>query len=433
MPHDLDVAIVGGGHNGLTAAWYLARAGFRVGIFERRSFVGGAAITEELWPGYRFSTCAHMVHALDPGIQADLRLAERGMVEIPRTGSLVPMPDGDYWGPDDHKSPRNLSLQLTPDETEAERRYADMKRRLCELFAPYRMRPPPTLAEVRSDAAARGDGPFLEDALTRTVRHLRHRYLATRRLRDRHAAESAAIGHDPGALALAYGSIDLAGTGIGRTPHNGYIEGGIGTITSLMRQAVEEAGVAIHTDAEAVSLLHEDGAATGVRLADGTAVTARCVVSNLDPKRTFLRLVPPELTTMQLRRRVSALVTDVSCYKLLAAVDELPHWQAWDGDPALPSRGVVGLGRSEAIVDAAYADCAAGRPAGRADHQLLGAVRARSDLGGGGPAHGLGVDLPGPRQAARHRLGHGARPAWPNDWWIRSPATRRTSADRSST
>ena len=362
MPHDLDVAIVGGGHNGLTAAWYLARAGFRVGIFERRSFVGGAAITEELWPGYRFSTCAHMVHALDPGIQADLRLAERGMVEIPRTGSLVPMPDGEYWGPDDHKSPRNLSLQLTPDETEAERRYADMKRRLCELFAPYRMRPPPTLAEVRSDAAARGDGQVLEDALIRTVRQLRHRYLPTRRLRDRHAAEAAAIGHDPGALALAYGSIDLAGPGSGRTAHNGYIEGGIGVITSLMRQAVEEAGVAVHTDAEATTLLREDGAATGVRLADGTAVTARCVVSNLDPKRTFLRLVPPELTTAQLRHRVSALVTEVSCYKLLAAVDELPHWQAWDGDPALPSAGVVGLGRSEAVVDAAYADCAAGRP-----------------------------------------------------------------------
>ncbi len=194
MSPDLDVAIVGGGHNGLTAAWYLAHAGLRVAIFERRSFVGGAAITEELWPGYRFSTCAHMVHALDPGIQADLRLEERGLVGIPRTGALVPVSGGDYWGPADHESPRNLSLQLTAEETGAE------------------------------------------------------------------------------------------------------------------------------------------------------------------------RLVPPELTRAQLRRRVSALVTEVSCYKLLAAVDELPHWRAWDGDPALPSRGVVGLGRSEASVDAASADCAAGRP-----------------------------------------------------------------------
>ena len=360
MPPDLDAAVVGGGHNGLTAAWYLARAGLRVGIFERRPFVGGAAITEELWPGYRFSTCAHMVHALDRGIQADLRLAERGMVGIPRSGSLVPMPGGDYWGPADHESPRNLTLRLTAEETEAERRYAGMKRRLCELFAPYRLRPPPALAQIRADAAARGDGRLLEHALTRTVRQLRHRYLPTHRLRDRHAAEAAAIGHDPGALALAYGSIDLADGGI--TPHNGYVQGGIGTIAALMREAVEEAGVSIHTSAEAVSLLHEDGAATGVRLADGTEATARCVVSNLDPKRTFLRLVPAELTTARLRRRVSALVTEVSCYKLLAAVDELPRWQAWDGDPELPSRGVVGLGRSEASVDAAYDDCAAGRP-----------------------------------------------------------------------
>ena len=360
MAPDLDAAVVGAGHNGLTAAWYLASAGMRVGIFERRSFVGGAAITEELWPGYRFSTCAHMVHALDPGIQADLRLEQRGMVTIPRTGSLVPVSEAEYWGPDDHESSRNLSLQLTAEENEAERRYADMKRRLCELFAPYRLRPPPPLAEVRAGATARGDVSLLEDALTATVRQLRHRYLPTCRLRDRHAAEAAAIGHDTGALALAYGSINLADSG--KPPHNGYVKGGIGTITALMRQAVEEAGVAIHTEAEAVSLLHEDGAATGVRLAGSTAVTARCVVSNLDPKRTFLRLVPPEMTTEALRRRVGALVTEVSCYKLLAAVDELPHWQAWDGDPAQPSRGVVGLGRSEASVDAAYADCASGRP-----------------------------------------------------------------------
>lgn len=360
MAPDLDAAVVGAGHNGLTAAWYLARAGMRVGIFERRSFVGGAAVTEELWPGYRFSTCAHMVHALDPEIQADLRLDERGMVAIPRTGSLAPVPDGGYWGPNDHESPLNLSLQLTPEETKAERRYADMKRRLCELFAPYRLRPPPTPAEVRADAAARGDGRILEDAMTATVRQLRHRFLPTRRLRDRHAAEAAAIGHDPGALSLAYGSINLADTG--RSPHNGYVQGGIGTITALMREAVEETGVAVHTDAEAASLLHENGAVAGVRLADGTSVPARCVVSNLDPKRTFLRLVPPELTTTGLRRRVSELATEVSCYKLLAAVGELPEWQTWDGDPALPSRGVVGLGRSEATVDAAYADCAAGRP-----------------------------------------------------------------------
>ena len=303
-----------------------------------------------------------MVHALHPRIQADLRLEERGLVTIPRSGALVPTSATDYWGPADHESTRNLALRLSPDETEAERRYAEMKRRLCALFAPFRLRPPPALAEVRARAAARGDAEVLAAALTATVKQLRHRYLPTRMLQDRHAAEAAAIGHDPPALAFAYSSIDFPDAETGRTPHNGYIRGGIGALTTLMREAVEEAGVTIHTDAEVTSVLHEDAVVTGLRLADGIAVRARCVVSGLDPKRTFLTLVPRELTTPALRSRIAALVTDVSCYKLLAAVDALPHWRAWDGDPAAPSRGMVGLARSEAAVDAAYADCAAGRP-----------------------------------------------------------------------
>ena len=182
MSPDLDVAIVGGGHNGLTAAWYLAHAGLRVAIFERRSFVGGAAVTEELWPGYRF------LHLRPHGPRA-------GSGDSGRPSARRARPGGDsphrgtrarvrrrLLGPADHESPRNLSLQLTAEETGAERRYADMKRRLCELFAPYRLRPPPTLAEARAAAAARGDSQILEDALTRTVQQLRHRYLPTRRL-----------------------------------------------------------------------------------------------------------------------------------------------------------------------------------------------------------------------------------------------------------
>ena len=113
------------------------------------------------------------------------------------------------------------------------------------------------------------------------------------------------------------------------TPYNGYIKGGIGA--ALMRQAVEEAGVSIHTNAEAVSLLHEGGAATGVQLADGTAVTARCVVPSLDPKRTFLRLVPPELTTVQLRRRVIPLVTEVSCQSCWRPWTSSRTSIPWDG------------------------------------------------------------------------------------------------------
>src|SRR5437763_14468035 len=117
---DTDVIIVGAGHNGLVAAAYLARAGLGVALFERRPFVGGAAITEELWPGFHFSTCAHMVHAIHPKILRDLRLRERGFEVLYRAPEILVQPDGTYYGPRDLDSPRNLahSDRMTPDQSE---------------------------------------------------------------------------------------------------------------------------------------------------------------------------------------------------------------------------------------------------------------------------------------------------------------------------
>src|SRR5262245_32565748 len=148
---DLDAVVVGAGHNGLVAAWYLARAGLRVHVFERRPFPGGAAITEELWPGFHFSTCAHMVHAVHPRIIRDLRLRERGFEVLEREPTLLLNEDGTYFGPAGHDSPRNLSYadRLTPDEREGLRRLGDFRRTLEAIFAPYRLGPPPSPEAVR--------------------------------------------------------------------------------------------------------------------------------------------------------------------------------------------------------------------------------------------------------------------------------------------
>src|SRR5437867_1774359 len=243
---DTDVAIVGAGHNGLVAAHYLARAGLNVDVFERRPFVGGAAITEELWPGYRFSTCAHMTHALHPKVIRDLRLFERGLEVIPRTFSAQLRPDGTYDAAEEHASPRNRATRLTPAERDADRRYADFKATLRAIFAPYRLRVPPAVAEVRRDLAGTPAAAVFERALMARVSDLHAEFLPTDELRERYAAEVAAIGRDPWALALAYGSINEPDPPTGERPPVGYVRGGTGVLSRLLAAAAEEAGARIH-------------------------------------------------------------------------------------------------------------------------------------------------------------------------------------------
>src|SRR5262245_42525986 len=359
---DPDVAIVGAGHNGLVAAHYLARAGLRVELFERRPFVGGAAITEELWPGYRFSTCAHMTHGLHPKVIRDLRLVERGFEVIPRTFSTILRPDGTYDAAEEHASPRNRATRLTEAERDADRRYAEFKATLRAAFAPYRLRVPPTIAEARRDLAGTPAAAVFERALSARVSDLQAELLPTDQLRERYAAEVASIGRDPWALALAYASIDEPDPATGERPPNGYIRGGTGVLSRLLAAAADEAGARIRVGQPVDRLLGANGAAIGVRPTAGTAVPARVVVSSLDPKRTFRQLVPHDAVSAELRRRVDGLATEVSCLKLLAVVSELPEWTAWDGDPALPGTGLVGLSRSRAEVAAAFDDLEAGRP-----------------------------------------------------------------------
>jgi phytoene dehydrogenase-like protein len=136
----------------------------------------------------------------------------------------------------------------------------------------------------------------------------------------------------------------------------------MGVLTQLLAQAAEAAGVKINVGHEAERFLVEGGEVIGIRLAGGADVRSRAVLSNLDPKRTFLRLFAPQYLDAAFRRRVAGLVTEVSCVKLLAALSELPRWKDWDGDPASPSGGKVGLHRMRSHIAAAWDDMDAGRP-----------------------------------------------------------------------
>ena len=361
---NVDIAIIGAGHNGLVAAYYLARAGLDVHLFERRPFVGGAAITEELWPGFRFSTCAHMIHGIHPKIMRELDLQRRGLTCCLRSGGVIINPDGTYYGPPESDSDRNLALDrhYTDEEREGMQRLGQFTSTLIAMFAPYRLGPPPTLAQVRRDVAGTDAADVLEQAITLRLSELHVKFLPTQRLRDRYAHAGKSVARDPLTLHLAYSSIDQPEPETGEKPPYGYPQGGVGTVSRTMREAAEQAGATIHVDRGVESVIIEMGRTVGVKLSDTTRVEARAVLSNLDPKRTFLKLIEPACLNREFRERVESLKTNVSCTKLLAAIRELPKWKDWDGDPDFPYTGSVVLGLSPQHTDAAYDDLEAGRP-----------------------------------------------------------------------
>ena len=364
MSHDTDAIIIGAGHNGLVSAFYLARAGLKVTIFERRPFVGGACITQELWPGFKFSPCAHLVHALHPKIVRDLQLRERGLEELPRGGGIALTEDlKHYWGPEDFNSTRNLTLQLTEAERESSRKAGEFEYELKRVFAPYRLGPPPTLDQVRKDIAGTLHAEILEQALALTQFQLWDEWGFTDNLRDRSAGHLAPVGRDPSGMSLAYYSINFPDEETGERSPSGYIRGGMGAISELMLEAVKELGVDVQTERAARKFIVENGRVLGVELDDNDQMRARMTLSNLDPKRTFLKLMPRDCMPDDLRTGIESLITEVSCYKFLAVISELPQWKAWDGDPEYPAKGGAAIHNSSIRMRSEiYDDLEAGRP-----------------------------------------------------------------------
>jgi phytoene dehydrogenase-like protein len=361
----IDVAIIGAGHNGLVAAAYLARAGLAVQVFERRAGLGGATLSEELWPGYVFSTGAHLLHAVPASIARDLQLEARGLRLVPRDEAFYLHADGTYHGNVNVDRPNNqvARSKLTPAELAGLERYAAFKRELMGLVRPYLLRTPPTLAELQAKAAGTPAGETLQLATTLKLWELQDRFLPTARLREAFATEASAVIENPLAFALAYGAMDLPDPVTGEKPPFGFVRGGMERFAECLVAAAREAGAQLHDNRPVERILVEQGRATGLRFKDGSEISCGLVLSCADPKVTFLRLLTDADVDPALRRRVDGLISHVSCYKLLAAVSELPRWTAWDGaDPDEPSRGSMQLDMTREIVRECYADLAAGQP-----------------------------------------------------------------------
>ena len=330
MPYS--AIIVGAGHNGLVAANYLARSGASVLVLERRPFVGGACITEELFPDFRVSSCSYICHMLQGKVIEDLELRKHGLEIHPVDPyRFQPFPSGSYmlrW----HDESRNADelARLSPGDIDGHARYQAFMARASAILHRYFLEDPPTLAQVTQDVQGTNDEPIWERMLTGNMRDLVEEHFKSPEVRA--VFIDAGDAQDPRApgsiMASAYTDVDRF-----TAPADfGIPSGGMGGITQAMARAAESRGAEIRVNAPVERIIARDGRAVGVRMADGEEIAADIVMSNADPKRTFLTLMREDDLAPDLVRGVRRLKTDATYLKFHAALDELPDFTHYLGD-----------------------------------------------------------------------------------------------------
>jgi phytoene dehydrogenase-like protein len=379
-----DVVVVGGGHNGLVAAFYLAKAGRRVLVVERREIVGGACVTEEFAPGYRASTGAYILSMLRPAIWKDLRLRERGVVTDDAGPSLNLFPDGaDLLLDDDPDQAAEAVRRFSKTDAEALPEVEDQLLRLAGLLVPtfdltafnvgaLHTRDRRTLtALLRSAVRSRKD---LDEALflltTSATHYLTERFESpyVRAALGWHSINDSLNG--PSTLGTAYVLLHdhvshEPGGGLRRW---GFVRGGMGRVTELMAEAAREVGAEIRVGVGVERILTrrsgDDVRVTGIQLEDGTVVAAGLVLSNADPVHTFDRLCDPSDLPADFLRAVRNIRIDGTSIKINLALDRLPAARGQDGSgPQGYHHGVIELGPTLDVLDLQQAEARAGIPA----------------------------------------------------------------------
>src|SRR3954471_17874879 len=305
--NEYDAIVVGGGHNGLTHAAYLAKAGLRTVVLEKNDVVGGAAITEELMPGFQFTTFSYALSLLRPEIIHELDLVRHGFLPLMMPSSFHPTGDGDYLllG-DDHGQNVQEIRRHSPHDADAYDRYHHDLDRVVQAVQPLFDNPPPNV--FGKDPEDQADVAWLLDHLGGVERSVMHDvvrlltgsaadwlddYFVHEAVKGFHASSSV-IGSKVGPMSPGSGLVLLfhkMGQHDGRLGSWAFHKGGNGGFTQVLARAAEAYGAEVRTEARVAQVLTEGDNAVGVVLDDGSELHAPVVVSALDPRRTFLELV----------------------------------------------------------------------------------------------------------------------------------------------
>lgn len=355
-----DVIIVGGGHNGLVAANYLGRAGKKVLVVERRDIVGGACVTEEFFPGARFSSCSFVAGVLRPQIIRELELTSRFGLELyaPDPQGFALFDDGSHlfiWQ-DVDKTLRQLE-KISPEEAKGLLRFGSRLRRFGDLTSHWTLDNPPTRSEMVRHFEEAGEEDLLNEFLFGSTRDLLNRYFRSEQIRGFYTFFGiVSIWGGPSTPGTGYlfgyhASGEFEGT-FGRWA---FPRGGMGAITAALAKGARAYGAEILTGAPVAEIIVGGGRAQGVRLADGREFSAKAVMSNADPKRTLGRLVPEKALSGEFRNKVARIDVRGSMARLHLLIDELPQYLGFpNADLGPQHRGHAILGGSEERFEEAY-------------------------------------------------------------------------------
>jgi phytoene dehydrogenase-like protein len=366
-----DVIVIGGGHNGLVNAAYLAKAGKKVVVLERRHVLGGAAVTEEIIPGFLFSECSYVVSLLRPEIIRELDLPRHGLEILPLDGTFSPMLSGDYlWRVNDHaKSIRDIRRHSRLD-AEAYDEFSKMMTPMCRFVKPLLSMIPP-------------------DPTTLNPKDLKQLHFLLQRFRELSSDERYTLVQlmtmssadfldqwfETDVLKATMSASGIIGTFLGiRSPGTAYVllhhymgeidgafrswgfsRGGTGAISNAIADAAREVGVEIRTKAPVGKILVKNGRAAGVILQSGEELSASVVSSSVDPHLTFEKFLEPSELPGDFLEGVRRYKFRGSSGKVNLALDALPNFKCFPG-PGAHLRGAISISPSMEYMERAYDD-----------------------------------------------------------------------------